>query len=139
LISCIFSALLIFGVAGTAQDMTQHEHGAHRHPEAAKIKNPVPADATSIAAGRAIYVKRCSSCHGDTGQGDGEMGEDLDPRPANLTDAEWKHGSSDGEIFVVVRDGVKKTGMKPFSTKLTVHQMWDVVNYIRSIGPKPSH
>jgi mono/diheme cytochrome c family protein len=64
------------------------------------------------------------------------MGEDMDPKPANLVDADWKHGSTDGEIFVVVRDGVKGTGMKSFSRKLTAHQMWDVINYVRSIGPR---
>ena len=67
------------------------------------------------------------------------MGEDLDPKPADLTDAEWKHGPSDGEIFTVIRDGVKGTGMKSFSKKLTVHQIWDVINYVRSIGPSKSH
>ena len=34
------------------------------------------------------------------------------------------------------RDGVKSTGMKPYAHKMTTHQVWDVVNYLRSIGPK---
>ncbi len=130
--SLLASALIFTVVASLA---AQDEMGAHRHPEAVKIKNPATADAASIAAGQALFVKHCSSCHGDTGKGDGMMGEELDPKPANLTDADWKHGSSDGEIFTVIRDGVKGTGMKTFSKKLTVHQIWDVVNYVRSIGP----
>jgi mono/diheme cytochrome c family protein len=139
----------IFAAAATlaARAPQEHQHagaqhpatGAHHHPEAAKIQNPVAADATSVAAGQKLYVKHCSECHGDTGKGDGEMAGDLDPKPANLTDAEWKHGSSDGEIFVVIRDGVKGTGMKSFAKKMATHDMWDLVNYIRSIGPKPSH
>ena len=36
------------------------------------------------------------------------------PKPSNLSDADWKHGATDGEIFTVIRDGVKSTGMKPF-------------------------
>jgi len=36
----------------------------------------------------------------------------------------------------VIRDGVKSTGMKPFGKKLTTHQLWDVVNFVRSLGPK---
>ena len=63
------------------------------------------------------------------------MGAELNPKPSDLSDADWKHGSSDGEIFVVIRDGVKNTGMKTFAKKLTAHQIWDVVNYVRSIGP----
>jgi mono/diheme cytochrome c family protein len=140
----LFSVALLLVVV-SASAAAQHEHpatqhpttGAHHHPEAAKTRNPVPASAASIAAGEKMYVKHCSACHGDTGKGDGMMGEDMDPRPANLVDAEWKHGSTDGEIFAVIRDGVKGTGMKSFSKKLTAHQMWDVINYVRSIGPKP--
>jgi len=113
--------------------------GAHHHPEAAKIKNPVAADATSITEGQTQYTKLCSECHGDSGKGDGEMAGDLNPKPPDLTDADWKHGASDGEIFVVIRDGVKGTGMKSFAKKMTTHQMWDVINYLRSVGPKASH
>ena len=141
-----FAFVLAVAAAVGARAAQQHEHaeqhpttGAHHHPEAAKLQNPVAADAASVEEGHKLYTKYCSECHGDTGKGDGEMSEDLNPKPANLTDAEWKHGSTDGEIFVVIRDGVKSTGMKPFSKKMTTHQIWDVVNFIRSIGPKPSH
>ncbi len=126
-------------VATAGQAPHQHEAGAHRHPAAEKIKNPIPADATSIASGKALYAKHCTECHGDSGKGDGMMADEYTPKPADLTDAEWKHGSSDGEIFVVVRDGVKGTGMKAFGRKLTPHQIWDVVNFLRSIGPAKSH
>ncbi len=129
-------------VALAARHSQEHQHpathpegGAHRHPAAAAIKNPVPANEASIAAGKQQYDKQCAGCHGDAGKGDGAMGEELNPKPANLVDADWKHGSSDGEIFVVIRDGIKNTGMKPYAKKLTAHQMWDVVNYVRSIGP----
>jgi mono/diheme cytochrome c family protein len=64
------------------------------------------------------------------------MGDEMTPKPGDLTDSDWKHGSSDGEIFTVIRDGVKTTAMKPYGKKLTTHQLWDVVNYVRSIGPK---
>jgi len=125
-------------IALAARDPQEHQHptaGAHRHPAAANLKNPVAANEASVSAGRQIYDKQCAGCHGDTGKGDGAMGEELNPKPANLVDADWKHGSSDGEIFVVIRDGVKNTGMKPYGRKMTTHQIWDVVNYLRSMGP----
>jgi mono/diheme cytochrome c family protein len=127
-------------VALGARNRQAHEHppegGAHHHPQAAKIQNPVPPSAASIAAGQLVYQKQCAGCHGDMGAGDGAMGEELSPKPSNLTDADWKHGSTDGEIFTVIRDGVKSTGMKAFARKMTTHQLWDVVNYIRSLRPK---
>ena len=131
-------AISIGLAAGAAQEHqhpeTHPEGGAHHHPAAAKLKNPVAADATSVAAGKQLYDKQCAGCHGDAGKGDGAMGEELNPKPANLADADWKHGSTDGEIFTVIRDGVKSTGMKSYARKLTTHQIWDVVNYVRSLA-----
>ena len=66
------------------------------------------------------------------------MGAQLKPLPSNLTDAEWTHGSTDGEIFTVVRDGIRTTPMKSFKSKMTEHELWDVVNYVRSLGPTRS-
>jgi cbb3-type cytochrome c oxidase subunit III len=130
-------------VSLAARDRQEHQHptagGAHRHLEAAKLENPVAADAASIAAGKELYEKNCVSCHGASGKGDGKMGETMKTKPADLTDAEWKHGSSDGEIYTVVHDGIKTAGMRAYSPKLTAHQIWDLVNYVRSIGPRKSH
>jgi mono/diheme cytochrome c family protein len=67
------------------------------------------------------------------------MGAELNPKPSNLTDSEWKHGSTDGELLLVIKDGAKGTGMKSFNSKLTTHQIWDVINYVRSLSPAKSH
>ena len=56
--------------------------------------------------------------------------------PSDLTDDVWDHGSSDGEIFVVIRDGVS-SDMLGYKEKLTEKQIWQVINFIRSIGPRP--
>ena len=103
--------------------------------QATRPTNTVAADATSIAAGKRLFGSNCASCHGETGQGDGKAGSQLSPKPASLVDATWIHGASDGEIFTVIRDGVKDTGMKAFGSSMTAHQIWDVVNFLRSIGP----
>ena len=104
--------------------------------EAKKLRNPVAANAESIAAGQQTYQKFCRHCHGEDAKGDGPMAP-KGTHPPNLTDSEWTHGSSDGEIFVVLRDGTgPKLEMKPFKGKLTDEQMWNVVNYLRSIAPK---
>jgi cbb3-type cytochrome c oxidase subunit III len=125
-------ALAAYGVQHPA------EGGAHQHAEAAKLKNPVASNAESVAAGQKLYAKNCASCHGESGKGDGKMGAQLKPLPSDLTDAEWKHGSTDGEIFTVLRDGIRTTPMKSFKSKMTEHELWDVVNYVRSLGPTRS-
>jgi mono/diheme cytochrome c family protein len=106
------------------------------NPEAAKVKNPVPSSAKSIAAGQHSYQTNCRHCHGAKGLGDGPLAP-TNPPPANLTDAEWNHGSSDGEIFYLIKNGAgPDSEMKPMKTKLSDNDIWNVVNYIRSLGPK---
>jgi copper transport protein len=104
--------------------------------QAAEVKNPVPASPASVASGGKQYGRSCAACHGPVGKGDGAGGAKLDPKPADLTDAEWKHGSTDGEIFQVIHDGAKGTGMKGYASRMTERELWDLVNYIRSLGPR---
>lgn len=121
----------------TATVAAQHHGHAHRHPAAAKMKNPVGADAASIAAGRELYETHCADCHGSAGKGDGFEGEGLDEKPSDLTDAAWEHGSTDGEIFTVVRDGAgPKSDMKGFGKKMSEREIWHVVNFVRTLNTR---
>ena len=141
-VAVVVAVIAVIAVGGTITLRAAQDHaagGTHRHPEAEKVKNPVTADATSIGAGQKLYDKSCASCHGATGKGDGKMGAEMDPKPSDIVDADWKHGSSDGEIFAVLRDGIKNTGMRSYKAKMTEHEIWDVINSVRSIGPKKSH
>ena len=101
-------------------------------------RNPVASTPKSIATGQAVFQKYCRMCHGADAKGDGPQAP-KDTHPANLTDDKWDHGSTDSEIFAVIKDGVgPKYDMKGFNSKLTPQEMWSVVNYLRSIGPKNS-
>ena len=124
--------LALLPLLGASQEL--HPPTPHRHPEAQKLKNPIPSDGPSIEEGRKLYLRHCASCHGPSGKGDGSMAL-AGGTPANLTDETWDHGSSDGEIFVVIRDGTS-SDMEPYKDRLTEKQMWQLVNYIRSLGPK---
>src|SRR5258706_11974187 len=103
--------------------------------EAAKLKNPVAASAESLTAGQQTYRRQCASCHGINGEGG--AGNDLIPAPPNLTDDAWDHGSTDGEIFDNIKNGVAPDfNMVPFKDKLTDDEIWHVVNYLKSIAKK---
>jgi len=133
------AAMWSSGAAAQTHDHdAQHEAGEHHHAEAAAIKNPVKATPESIAAGKAIYDKQCASCHGETGKGDGKMAASITtgPKPSDLSDATWKHGSTDGEIFTLIKDDSKGTGMRAFGSRLKAEDIWNVVNYVRTLGPK---
>jgi putative copper resistance protein D len=106
--------------------------------KAAALKNPVPSNAASIKTGQQLYAKQCRHCHGLQGKGDGPLAP-SNPKPSNLTDGKWDYGSTDGEIFNVIWNGAPKpkTEMKGMSETLSQRDVWNIVNYVRSIGPKP--
>jgi len=90
--------------------------------------NPVKATPESVAAGREIYQKKCSFCHGSDGKGA------ATGNPPNLIDAKWDHGSSDGEVFLSIRDGIGPTfRMVPYKDKIPERDIWHIVNYLRSL------
>jgi mono/diheme cytochrome c family protein len=101
--------------------------------EAAKLKNPVESTPESVAAGRKVYQRLCSRCHGAEGKGDGNAAGAVPP--SDLTDATWDHGSSDGEIFTTIHDGTS-ADMEGYAQRISDTDIWNVVNYIRSMGPK---
>jgi mono/diheme cytochrome c family protein len=131
-ISCL---VLVYLVLVTASAMANGSQAAPAgNPEAKKLKNPVASSAASIAAGKKNYDKFCAFCHGDEGKGDGPMAP-KGSHPSNLTDAEWTHGGSDGEIFTVISDGAGQgSAMKSFKAKLTPDEIWNTVNYVRSLA-----
>ncbi len=128
---------LVFAVALTAATVAAQRRGGD--PKLAARKNPVAVNAASITAGRALYSKNCRHCHGLRGKGDGPLAP-KDPKPSDLTDAKWDHGSTDGEIFAVIWNGAPapKSEMKGMKGTLTEKNVWEVVNYLRSIGPTPA-
>ncbi len=102
---------------------------------AAKKQNPIPADANSIAVGKTVYTKECFSCHGTTGKGDGPAAKDLEKSPGNLSDPKlWDQ--TDGALFWKITTGRKP--MASYENLLTEEQRWNVINYTRTLAPRPS-
>ncbi len=102
--------------------------------DAAKTPNPVAATPESIAAGKDAY-KKCAPCHGTNGQGG--AGNDLIPAAPSLVDDQWDHGSTDGAIFDNIKNGVApEFNMVPFKDQMSDTDIWNVVNYLRSIAKK---
>ena len=108
---------------------------AQGNPEAAKVPNPVAADAASIATGKQVYSRYCAVCHGTNGEGG--SGSDISPPAPDLTDKEWKGGGTDGEIFSVIKNGVPPDlAMEPWGDRIKDPDIWNLVNYIRSLAKK---
>ncbi len=113
-------------------------------PEAAKLKNPVASSPESIAAGKKAYATACAACHGTNGEGAEKAGivvsyiEDAGGKqPSDLSDDKWDHGSTDGEIFTVIKKGVPpQFFMGPWDGRIPDDDIWSIVNYLRSIAKK---
>ena len=100
--------------------------------------NPIPPTAESVRAGRLVYAQICRNCHGLQGKGDGTAAP-PGSKPANLVDAEWKHGGTDAEIFKTIKEGVGPDFvMEAMGAKLHDQAIWNVINFLRDFAkPKP--
>ena len=114
-----------------------HPAAPHGHPEARELANPVTGTPESVAAGAAAYAAHCSACHGATGRGGGALAAAAAAYglpPSNLADRTWRHGGSDGEVFVSIRDGIGPDfSMDAFGDRLAETEIWNLVNFLRSL------
>lgn len=99
--------------------------------EIKKLKNPLPASESTLKAARGIYLDECAHCHGERGRGDGPEAAMHSPAPADLTDAGFMKGITDGEIFYQISEGKKP--MPSFKKRLTEQQRWGLVLFVRSL------
>ena len=110
---------------------------------ATSASHPVAATPESIAAGKRAYDANCAACHGNAAQGAVKAGmtisiieEQRGKQPPDLTDDQWDHGSSDSEIFAVIKRGVPPTMMAGFDGRMPDQDIWSLVNYLRSLRPQ---
>jgi mono/diheme cytochrome c family protein len=132
--------LLVCGLVCCAVSAIARQAPAKGDPDAAKIKNPVAATPESIAAGQKTFQTLCAGCHGKDAKG-GIIISVIEDRggtqPPDLTDDKWDHGSSDGEIFTVVKKGVPPDFfMAPWDGRVSDTEIWNMVNYIKSLSQK---
>jgi mono/diheme cytochrome c family protein len=100
------------------------------HPPAAKLTD---ADAR---AGKAVYVRECSACHGERGDGKGPAASFLDPRPRDFTKKMFKIRSTESgqpptvaDLLRTVERGLPGSAMPAFSF-LTVEERRQAVAYV---------
>lgn len=101
--------------------------------EARSMENPVPLSDEALAAGETHYARRCASCHGDTGRGDGKATRFIRPAPADISTAEARDRMTDGEMFFKITEGKKP--MPGMARTLSDEERWQVVHYLRTLQP----
>jgi mono/diheme cytochrome c family protein len=115
-----------------------HPDAPHGHPDGQRLQNPIAATPASTEAGGGLYTRLCANCHGTSGRGNGRLAAGTamyGKRPSDLTDDVWQHGSTDGEIFLVIRDGIGPDfQMDAFGRVMSEDDVWNVVNYVKSLA-----
>jgi len=116
-------------IAGT---MRKFAMPAPAHDE----KNPVANSPEVVRAGMMHFADHCAICHGNDGSGDTMMGHGMYPKPPDLRAAATQN-SSDGEIFWIIENGVRLTGMPAFGGTGGEHgnpeDSWKLVHFIRHL------
>lgn len=130
--------LLVYGVS--ARDEPTHVEVALartlRHfavpAKLRSAKNPIAMTPAALEEAREHFADHCAQCHGNDGRGQTEMGRSLYPRAPDMTLPETQK-LSDGELFAIIRNGVRLTGMPGWGGEHTQADDWKLVLFIRHL------
>ena len=103
-------------------------------PGAAQQVNPVKPTPESIAQGKKYYGYDCAMCHGNNGDGKGDVAIDEKLTLSDFSDPATLRNKSDGELFYIIKSG--HGHMPPEGDRLKPVELWNMVNYIRSLSNK---
>ena len=124
----LLASILISSISSAAD--TQ-ENSWKAPPEFSKRINPVKTDHLSIEKGKTLFIKYCSTCHGQEGLGDGPVALRLATETPDLTAIAGKR--TDGELAWKIATG--RNPMPRWQDKLSVEQIWFIVNFIQNLQP----
>lgn len=100
---------------------------------AKQLKSPVAANEDNLARGRALFNQKCAACHGENGQSQTEFAAAAPARPEDLTGQKVR-ALTEGEIYSVINDGVKSSGMPAFKGRVSDESLWQIVLYVKRLS-----
>jgi len=104
-------------------------------PRAAReAVNPVPTSPEILMEAMEHFADHCAFCHANDGSGDTAIAKGLYPKPPDMKQAATQ-SLSDGELFYIIQNGVRFTGMPGFATLDGLHDQdsWKLVRFIRHL------
>jgi mono/diheme cytochrome c family protein len=102
--------------------------------DARAMANPVAGDAAAIEDGSNHFADHCATCHGNDGSGDTQPGRGLYPKAPDMRLPATQQ-LTDGELFYIIENGVKLTGMPAWGdgTPESAASSWRLVHFIRHL------
>lgn len=130
----IFSG--VYDVAATSEDggliawvlETTRERSVHRAAGSLEVQAPRLDDPRMIRSGFVRYHELCATCHGAPGVDVSPTGQGLNPFPPELA---GEAGEDSEELFWVVKNGIKMTGMPAYGVTLSDEEIWEVVAFLK--------
>jgi mono/diheme cytochrome c family protein len=103
-------------------------------PASAKaLKSPGPITSQTVAEGRAHWADHCATCHANDGSGNTEIGQGLYPKAPDMRSARTQQ-LSDGQLYWIVENGVRLTGMPAWGDgRPDDQESWNLVAFIRHL------
>jgi cytochrome c553 len=97
-------------------------------------RNPLPMNANTLAEARAHWADHCATCHGNDGSGQTEIGRGLYPKAPDMRRPPTQN-LTDGELFSIIRNGVRLTGMPAWGDPAGHDDAdnWKLVHFIRHL------
>lgn len=117
---------LVNWVMSTTSDQSIRSHAQGIKPP------PNLADSATVSKGRYRYDELCVVCHGAPGISNGKIGRGLSPRPPSLMVS--LDDFTPGEIFWVVKNGIKMTGMPAFGPTQSDEEIWEMVSFAQALA-----
>jgi mono/diheme cytochrome c family protein len=87
---------------------------------------------SSIEEGGKLYATDCSMCHGSDGHTPTDFGRWMYPRASDLTSS-LVQNYSDHELFWIVKNGIRLSGMPAFGRVESDERIWNLVHYVRTL------
>jgi mono/diheme cytochrome c family protein len=100
--------------------------------EAGKKKNPLPQTDEVVSQGQEVFLGSCAQCHGPDGRGDSSIGRNMDPPAMDLSSAHVQHWS-DAELFWIIQNGVRLTGMPSWRSSISDNDTWELARFIHNL------
>ena len=95
-----------------------------------------PASALDPSDGEMTYGMDCETCHGKDGRTPTEIGRSLYPRSPSLASDRVQRWS-DAELFVIIKYGIRHSGMPGFGHSEKDQQIWNLVRFVRTLRKPP--
>ena len=100
--------------------------------EAGKKTNPLPETDEVVSQGQEVFLGSCAQCHGADGRGDTTVGRNMAPPAMDLTSSHVQHWS-DAELFWIVQNGVRLTGMPAWQSSISENDTWKLARFIHHL------